>query len=153
MHENRGRITVEDAAARDDGAQPGEPTRSSSKDEVLGQAVALGPVFGAAFGMLLGLVLFDNTYMGIGIGAGLGLLIGVAIGSRRTGQQDRGRGADAEGMGHDGTDGDDADPDGGRGNEDDGEAPATNAWAGSPLAPRAGRQRQLTGARRSRPWW
>ena len=81
---------MEDAAARDDDAQPGEPTRSSSKDEVLGYAIALGPVFGAAFGLLVGLVLFDNIGMGLSIGAGLGLVIGAVIGSWKAGGQDRG---------------------------------------------------------------
>lgn len=43
----------------------------------------LGISFGAAFGLILGLLLFDNFVLGVGIGVAVGLILGAGIDARK----------------------------------------------------------------------
>lgn|GEM_PF-1879863 len=51
-------------------------------DEENGSSIALGLVFGSAFGIILGMI-FDKLLLGIAFGPSLGLLLGVIVDSNK----------------------------------------------------------------------
>lgn len=60
----------------------------ADQDESSTNHLALGIALGSGFGMLLGLLFFDNAGMGLALGSGMGVALGAGLESQQSKKDD-----------------------------------------------------------------